>query len=71
MWIVVGMLYTFIQPGVMQLHLVKEDETPQQCWMEAKAIMGDSISPDHMACIPQFKPIEEGQKVTQLQGILT
>ena len=44
MWIVVGMLYTFIQPGVMQLHLVKEYETPQQCWMEAKAIMGDSIS---------------------------
>ena len=56
MWVVVGIMYTFIQPGIMQLHAIKDYATQQQCWNEAKAIMEDNISPDHMACVPQFRP---------------
>lgn len=74
MWIVLGLMYTFIQPGVMQLHVTQEYDTVEECWIEAQKIMGDSVSPDHMACVPQFKPLSpQDQEIvdTKLEGILT
>ena len=69
-------MYTFIQPGVMQLYATQEYNTVEECWIEAQEIMRDSISPDHMACVPQFKPLppqKQEQEIldTKLEGILT
>ena len=59
MWITLGVLYVFIEQGIMQITGTKEYENPEDCFREAVAVMADETNQVHMACVPIIKPMEQ------------
>ena len=49
-----GIVFIFLSQGVTQFQQVREYDSLEACWEDAKVVMQDKKSPYHMACVPQF-----------------
>lgn len=55
MWMIMGIWFIFVQPGVIHLQKVQWFDTPQECFQVAMEVMNDNTTPLHMACVPRYK----------------
>ena len=51
---VMGIVFIFLSQGVTQFQEVRQYDSLDECWKDAKTVMQDKKTPYHMACVPQF-----------------